>query len=556
MANPVPPLPAGFFLTSRRRKSLLALIEIRQGEVSIKAPATSSGLVVVVAVFAILAVLSLADIMTAALDHNEHMYLSAGALLKDHVLYRDFAFFQMPYQAVLHRLLFAVVDTTWLLFAGRILSWLLWLGCLAAIFFIVRESTGGRLAPFGAVVLLAFNRVVGHAAGEASNYLAPILASYLAVFFIFRRAARPAPSPKDAFFAGIFLGLGIGFKLYYAALLIPFGLTLLLAPRSRPIRERLARGLAPLFAGSLLALLPALCYVLAAPASFWFDNVEYHRLTASWRALTGFSIGMSWPEKLRFVIALAIRPTNLFLLVGIVALARPFRKAADQDDASRTEWHFRALFCRTAFGAALFTALLPSPLWDQYFAFPLSFAILLFLVQWERLARLYPRPALAAHMILLGLQIAVGGTELLSAAPAFARADTWTPIRLHWAAQRLQWNLPDTGSGKVATLSPLLALEAGRAIYPELSAGPFCYRLGELLTAEQARRFACATPGSLEQMLAADPPAAIVVGLEEGQETQLVAAASKRGLRRVPLGFEGATAYVATAATEGAVTLP
>lgn len=508
------------------------------------------------AVFTILAVLSLADIMTAALDHNEHMYLSAGVLLKDHVLYRDFAFFQMPYQAVLHRLLFAVVDTTWLLFAGRILSWLLWLGCLTTLFIIVRRWTGDWLAPLGAVVLLAFNRVVGHAAGEASNYISPLLASLLAVFFFFRRTERPALSPKDVFFAGIFLGLSIGCKLYYAALLVPFGLTLLIAPRSRPIRVRFTHGVAPLLAGTLLALLPVLYYILAAPAAFWFDNVEYHRLTASWRALTGFSIGMNWPDKLRFVAALAVRPTNLFLLAAMAMLAWPFRKAVGRDDVLQAEGDFRAVFCWTAFGVALLAALLPRPLWDQYFAFPLSFAVLLFFVQWERVARFYPRPARTLLLVLLGLQIAFGGFELLKAGLAIRRIDAWTPMKVHWAAARLQWDLPDVGAGKVATLSPLLALEAGQSIYPQFSAGPFCYRLGDWLTAERARRFACVTPGSLEPLLAADPPGAIVVGLEEDQEAELIAAALKRGLRRVPLGFEKATAYLVTPPANGAATLP
>ena len=42
--------------------------------------------------------------------------------------------------------------------------------------------------------------------------------------------------------------------------------------------------------------------------------------------------------------------------------------------------------------------------------------------------------------------------------------------------------------GKIATLSPLYAIEANLPIYHELATGPFLYRVGDLLRPEQRKQ--------------------------------------------------------------------
>jgi hypothetical protein len=87
---------------------------------------------------------------------------------------------------------------------------------------------------------------------------------------------------------------------------------------------------------------------------------------------------------------------------------------------------------------------------------------------------------------------------------------------------------------KVATLSPLFAVEARLPIYPELATGPFLYRVGDLIPPEQRKRFVATSPRSVGALLAADPPGAIVVGVEGDLDDPLVEYASAPGYRKVP----------------------
>jgi hypothetical protein len=48
-------------------------------------------------VFFVLALGAFSNTMNSPVDHNEHMYISAGVLAKENTLYKDFAFLQMPY---------------------------------------------------------------------------------------------------------------------------------------------------------------------------------------------------------------------------------------------------------------------------------------------------------------------------------------------------------------------------------------------------------------------------------------------------------------------------
>ncbi len=108
-------------------------------------------------------------------------------------------------------------------------------------------------------------------------------------------------------------------------------------------------------------------------------------------------------------------------------------------------------------------------------------------------------------------------------------------------------------SATIASLSPHLALDAGRTIHPRFVSGVFVYRW----RGRDREIFATGgvTPSTLEAAFAPCPPAAIVTGYEAGHgnafevdlELALRGYASAHGYRPLESPFGGATLYLSPA---------
>ena len=123
----------------------------------------------------------------------------------------------------------------------------------------------------------------------------------------------------------------------------------------------------------------------------------------------------------------------------------------------------------------------------------------------------------------------------------------WSGVSVQRVAASVRQALEAAGAdaaGKVATLSPLYAIEANLPIYPQLATGPFLFRVSDLLTAEQRQRFVAVSPQTLSDLLDADPPAAILVGFEGDLDATLRAYALDHDYRRQDNMAGGAELYV------------
>jgi hypothetical protein len=196
------------------------------------------------------------------------------------------------------------------------------------------------------------------------------------------------------------------------------------------------------------------------------------------------------------------------------------------------------LVCATT----LVTAFTPTPLFPQYFAMPVPF----FLV-W--MAELYGQAEQPARGLLVRLALIAA---LFAILPVWPRhTETWARFvapdepwsgmvsvqesrailrAMNEQGVRAQDTLP-----KLATLSPILALESHIPFYPELATGSFLLRVGDLLTEAERARFVAAAPSTLGALLAADPPAAILIGDEGDAETPLRQFAEEQGYIRADL---------------------
>ena len=90
--------------------------------------------------------------------------------------------------------------------------------------------------------------------------------------------------------------------------------------------------------------------------------------------------------------------------------------------------------------------------------------------------------------------------------------ENWTPIQLHRASQEIAAKVP--APRLILTLGPLYALEGGCDIYPELSAGSIVYRIADRLSPGERKITHTVGPKTLNELLAARPPAAVIAGIE------------------------------------------
>ncbi|GIV75676.1 MAG: hypothetical protein KatS3mg050_0070 [Litorilinea sp.] len=185
---------------------------------------------------------------------------------------------------------------------------------------------------------------------------------------------------------------------------------------------------------------------------------------------------------------------------------------------------------------ATVTAFTPSPLFPQYFAMPVPFLLL-------TLAALQGQLLPSQQDILRRLALVVAAISVLIILPRHTGAlhnaldpeKAWSGVAAHDIAYAIRGHLVQAGhldgeaSPKVATLSPVYAIEARLDIYPELATGSFVYRIGDLLSPAERERYVATSLSTLHQLLDSDPPAAILITEEGELETPLLEYAQSRG---------------------------
>ncbi len=469
-------------------------------------------------------------------SHNEQMYVTAGYLVaQGKRLYQDFAFVQMPYVPLLYAPLFRLTGGYFLLTA-KLINYT-WTGLTALLLYMAarRWSRDPRFSLTVVVVFLS-NYYITRATMEASNYTLPMALSLLGGLLMAGAYCRGAVRGGRLFLAGVALGGAIGGKLYYASLVAPCGLVALLYPRQVDGWTRLRRGVLPLAGGLAIGLGPVWYYLLRDPDRFLFNNLGYHTANTLWRVQSGFLEDTSLWGKLgiaRDVLA----NSNVLPLVLWLALAGWFLldrwQETSQDEARLAPPV--AVAGLMAITAAL-TAFTPSPLFPQYFAMPVPFLLL-------TLAALQGQLSAPQQEALRRLALVVAAISVLIILPRHAGAlqnaldpdEPWSGVAAHHIAHAIRGHLEQAGllggevAPKVATLSPVYAIEAGLGIYPQLATGSFVYRIGDLLSPAERERYVATSPSTLHQLLDSDPPVAILVTQEGELETPLLEYAQSRG---------------------------
>jgi 4-amino-4-deoxy-L-arabinose transferase-like glycosyltransferase len=476
----------------------------------------------------------------APLNHDEHMYVAAGVLVRDQALYTDFAYLQAPYLPYLYAAVFPAAGTYYLL-AARLVSLGFGLAAVYVVYGLARVVSKSRFIAALATVFFASHHLTLLIFPYARNHVVALALIVAALACCVRGVTAAGCRPMWSLATGALAGAAVGMRLTQVLPAAALLASVLCVPRSAGWRDRLVRGGLPLLAGLAFALLPAIWIAVHTRRDvFVFDNLGYHQVNAEWSLMQGAVRAVSLPAKLFGSAKYAVRGSGLALLIAfaVVAIDRlRQRKAAAQRAAPPPP-----VICRTALvpivlslAAAVLAALLSTPLLQEYLAFAVPFLALALAVVVHP-GQLVARPMLRHWLSgLAGISLLVGAVT----AVRDCRGQLWppsaTPFVVHADARRLGRAILEAGAAnpKVATLAPIYALEGGLPIYRELATGPFLYRLGDLLTAERRRQVSGVSPGTLAELLARDPPAAIAVfGCESGLEDPFVAFAESHGYVR------------------------
>jgi len=455
--------------------------------------------------------------MLIPFSHDENQFIAAGRLVANGLLpYRDFPSNHMPYLTLVYAAIFKATD--WNLLSARAASAVSAALAAGIVFALTSSFFRGRpaLTRFtisgAACLILITNPIFRYTSGRAWNHDLPTLLT-LAAVALFLQSRPGARAPKWMLGSGALVGLAIGTRLTYLLALLPFVLGILLSrPGEGWLGKRSDTG--AFGAGLALASLPWIALFAAAPRRFIFGNITYQTLNTDYRELLAHRVGETLLGKAVFFYHVLVdKPTNLllFLAFGIAAVWIGVKFVKRKAELPRE------IILLGGLALILFaSAFVATPSWYQYFYVPVPFIILAITfalsVVWPVDARWGQALSWIAMVVLLA-----GGIALVSQAdwPSLRDARSWVPVQAHELGIDVG---KIVGEGKVLTLSPVFPLEGGLDIYNSLATGPFSWRVAPLLTQEKRREIGLLAYSDLETALAGDPPVAVMVGFEAGNE--------------------------------------
>jgi hypothetical protein len=451
-----------------------------------------------------------ATALGSKLNHNEQMYLAAARLWSDLRLYTDYAYLQAPLLPILNAALFGLWDHERMLLVARlhVAAWAII--AIAGIYELGRRlSRGSRAIGIAAALAVCTHPMFLKSASESSNYMLPLALTVLSLLALIARG----DTTSGMVVSGVTFGLAVASKSFY----LPLALGWLAIAWTDGGRSKIGWWLLAALVGSL----PIFYYLARDPAAFFFGNLGYHIANSDWRRDVGSRMAMTLPSKLAYLAAhfrdFYTFSLSIFCAAGY-ALSRLRRFRGLNDVRSP-----HLFYCSTALlGLACAIVLTPTPVFAQYFAIPCVFLALAAIT----CAGLLPeRQRLALVALCL---VAVAAAPATWRLPRMLRANS-VPARVEREARRLGAHLDCEGHAYVATLAPILPLEAGCRIYPELATGVFGHRVADRHSTPEQDELEIVGAQSLPAFLDARRPPAILVGFEPRHDRPFESYARERG---------------------------
>lgn len=479
--------------------------------------------ILVVFVLIVLSLAILGNSMTKPVGRDEQMYCTGAILMaQGKMIYRDFSYAsQLPYHPLLCAALFKIFDTTHYLLVGRLVSCvcdILVMVCIVGMYRCVFKSVNvaGTLLGLAAVVLWLFNPLVDYANGYAWNHDVVILCLVLSFWLFISTDLRQESKRWRIAAIGALLTFATCMRITTALVELLFLVVLLSSP-AESMKQRLKTALPYLLAAALVLIWP-IWVIAQAPRAFFLNMVKIPMLYGKWL----HEIRMVH-DKLQLTLACLSTPgyfvlvaLTIYLCLTVVFLRRRLR-------ITNTGSLLLAALLPVAF---FVIALIPPTMWRQYLAVPVPFMVISLALPLSYLRDLTDKGHLSRHFIvavtivvICGLLTVVSYPFVLHRVPMAIVPETWEPIELHKVSQDIAAKAKEPKL--ILTLSPLLALEGGGRIYPELSAGAIIYRTADSLSSDERRLTHTAGQKTLAEVLNENPPSAVILGIERGRLTFL-----------------------------------
>lgn len=482
-------------------------------------------------------------IMMEDLRHDEHMFVAAGALLGRLDLYSDFSYSHLPNLALFLSGLFELAGSNQYLLIARISLFATWILFLLGMYLTATRLSGRRVIGLFAMLLLITDQLfISHVGMVVSNNIYAATLTIYGLFFFLVGLAAAERRPLWIALAGLLLSLAAGVKANFFVFVIPIAIAAVLLPAHLAFRDRVLTTVLPLAVGGIVGALPTFAYLAAHGDVMVFNVFDFH--TGPHRAYwsepdhAATVTGMTLPSRVFYAHQLWTAGSTLLIFLGALGLVTV---ATLHRGLAAALIHFAdgrilLVLALVLAGIAICFPVLPS--FPQYYMPPIPFAIVLIAALYGRLD---PRETRAATPLLVTFALAalvLGGPRLFANLPSIVTPDRWTPVKVHAVSADIGEAMRAAGrSGPVATLVPIYALEAGLDVYSELGTGPFYYRIGDYLTAEDRETFHVASPATLGTLFERNPPAAILTGYEGKLDQPLERYGEINGYDTLPASF-------------------
>lgn len=489
-------------------------------------------LISIAALLLLLAAGLFARVMTYPLRHDEQLFVAAAALASEGALYQDLGYNHLPNLPLLLNAILAAVGGEHLMLVGRIAIFLCWLLAGAALVLIARGASAGvAMGAVGLLFLAAEPILQGPAGMTVTNNFMPVPFALWGVYFFLDGAEGARPIHLLA--SGVLLALALGLKANYVFLIPPFAVAALLVPRRLSFGRRLGSVALPLLAGGTIGGLPTLYHLAVDPRGFLAHVTGYHRgpHVAFWQAAPEPKV-MGLGEKLLLAEELWLGGTAVLLALVVATTGIVRWEVGKRTIAVHGPPSWPVLLAAGLVVLGMLVSFVPTPAFPQYFLPPIPFAIVLAILLYGQLDAMSRRLARPTIIAAAAIAAAIGLPRLLIDLSKLAAPSQWTAMKTERLAAHIAAHV---GRGKVATLAPIYPLEAGLDVYPELAAGPFVYRVAHLIPPADRRHYRLVSAGSLPTLLDSDPPAGILVGLEDEFDPAFVDYARTRGYVAAPL---------------------
>jgi hypothetical protein len=443
--------------------------------------------------------------MRLPLSHDEHQFVAGGWLLGEHGMlpYRDFPFHHLPNLLFFYAALGQLSPAP--LWNARVLSVVFAVATFALIFqYSWRRERGpsGWLAGGVATCLLLFSPLFEYTSGRAWNHALPTLLS-MAAFVAHTRTARQPYRFRGWVWSGMLLGLAVGARLTYLLAAVPF-LAFILSNQPRGFRFRPS---VVFVVGLAIGLFPSGVLFGLAPRQFGYGNLIYQILNTRYRQALGITGAMNLTGKLAYLREDVLSEPAQTLLFGsflIVVAVAALRSRRRPLAGGRDFWF--------ASGVAAFlglSAFVPTPSWVQYFYAPVPFMALGLAIYLVEVGPGFPVGKLIAGLLVAGMVTL--RVEAVRSIRLIFEPESWVPAQVH----SLGATVADrTGGGRLLTLAPIVAIEGGLEIYPELVGGSLDWRVARSFSSERRAVYGVMAPEDLATVLEDRPPAGILIGFE------------------------------------------